>query len=302
MKKEISDLLGILGYQFNDVINYDEISNLDNIIKQISSNNLKNFLFYNGIGISNYLENMEMIYKDLVKLTKIRPSEKLLIKARKQYIYLSDIFYNIVGIPQKSFIEFIDNWDLVEKEQLYQSIISDDLDDYLYSEEKSGIIMNQRQTTGKETPRKIRKASMSKYQDKNNKGRNNINIINLDENSDDNCDYDNESESINDNECENSIKYKKANLKIKNTREVSLNYNNYEKNLIYLKNMVRKIIFNRFIYNIFIDIQKKNLGKDEDSKSFKVYTISKGISNNSEKDSISSQNVEVILLNPILIV
>jgi hypothetical protein len=302
MKKEISDLLGILGYQFNDVINYDEISNLDNIIKQISSNNLKNFLFYNGIGISNYLENMEMIYKDLVKLTKIRPSEKLLIKARRQYIYLSDIFYNIVGIPQKSFIEFIDNWDLVEKEQLYQSIISDDLDDYLYSEEKSGIIMNQRQTTGKETPRKIRKASMSKYQDKNNKGRNNINIINLDENSDDNCDYDNESESINDNECENSIKYKKANLKIKNIREVSLNYNNYEKNLIYLKNMVRKIIFNRFIYNIFIDIQKKNLGKDEDSKSFKVYTISKGISNNSEKDSISSQNVEVILLNPILIV
>jgi hypothetical protein len=162
--------------------------------------------------------------------------------------------------------------------------------------------MNQRQTTGKETPRKIRKASMSKYQDKNNKGRNNINIINLDENSDDNCDYDNESESINDNECENSIKYKKANLKIKNIREVSLNYNNYEKNLIYLKNMVRKLIFNRFIYNIFIDIQKKNLGKDEDSKSFKVYTISKGISNNSEKDSISSQNVEVILLNPILIV
>ena len=105
MKKEISDLLGVLGYKFNDIINYDEISNLDNIIKQITSNNLKNFLFYNGIGISNYLENMEMIYKDLVKLAKIRPSEKLLIKARRQYIHLSDIFYNIVGIPQKSFIE-----------------------------------------------------------------------------------------------------------------------------------------------------------------------------------------------------
>ena len=304
MKKEISDLLGNLGYKFNDIINYDEISNLDNIIKQITSNNLKNFLFYNGIGISNYLENMEMIYKDLVKLTKIRPNEKLLIKARRQYIYLSDIFYNIVGIPQKSFIEFIDNWELVEKEQLYQSIISDDLDDYLYSEEKSGMIMNQRQTTGKETPRKVRKASMSKYQEKNNKGRNNINKINIDDNSDNNSDYDydNESESINDNEPENSIKFKEANLKIKKAREISLNYNNYENNLIYLKNMVRKLIFNRFIYNIFIDIHKNNLGKDEDSKSFKVYTISKGISNNSKKDRTSSQNVEVILLNPILIV
>jgi hypothetical protein len=245
---------------------------------------------------------MEMIYKDLVKLTKIRPNEKLLIKARRQYIYLSDIFYNIVGIPQKSFIEFIDNWELVEKEQLYQSIISDDLDDYLYSEEKSGMIMNQRQTKGKETPRKVRKASISKYQDKNNKGRNNINKINIDENSDDNSDYDNESESINDNEPENSIKFKEANLKIKKAREISLNYNNYENNLIYLKNMVRKLIFNRFIYNIFIDIHKNNLGKDEDSKSFKVYTISKGISNNSKKDRTSSQNVEVILLNPILIV
>lgn len=160
---------------------------------------------------------MEMIYKDLVKLTKIRPNEKLLIKARRQYIYLSDIFYNIVGIPQKSFIEFIDNWELVEKEQLYQSIISDDLDDYLYSEEKSGMIMNHRQTTGKETPRKVRKASMSKYQEKNNKGRNNINKINIDDNSDNNSDYDydNESESINDNEPENSIKFKEANLKIK---------------------------------------------------------------------------------------
>lgn len=191
---------------------------------------------------------------------------------------------------------------MVEKDQLYQSIISDDLDDYLYSEEKSGMIMNQRQTTGKETPRKIRKASMSKYQDKNNKGRNNINKINIDENSDDNSDYDNESESINDNEPENSIKFKRTNLKIKKAKEISLNSNNYENNFIYLKNMVRKLIFNRFIYNIFIDIHKNNLGKDEDSKSFKVYTISKGISNNSKKDRASSQNIEVILLNPILIV
>ena len=162
--------------------------------------------------------------------------------------------------------------------------------------------MNQKQTKGKETPRKVRKASISKYQDKNNKGRNNINKINIDENSDDNSDYDNESESINDNDYENSIKLKKANLKIKKAREISFNYNNYENNLIYLKNIVRKLIFNRFIYNIFIDINQNNLGKDEDSKSFKVYTISKGVCNNSVKDRESSQNVEVILLNPILIV
>ena len=65
--------------------------------------------------------------------------------------------------------------------------------------------------------------------------------------------------------------------------------------------MVRKIIFNRFIYNLFIDINSNNIDKDEDN-SFKVYSISPRIANNSEREKIDAKNIEVILLNPILIV
>jgi len=187
----------------------------------------------------------------------------------------------------------------VEKEQLYQSIIGDELDDHLYSEEKTGIVMNKRQTTGKETPRKARKNSISKYKEKNNKfiknNKNNINIINNDD-EDNNIDNDNNKNK------ESVIKFKKTVLKIKKEREISLNlYNNYENNLIYFKNAVRKMIYNRFIFNLFIDINEKAVEKGEDN-SFKVYSISPRLYNNLEKGKDGLKNVEVILLNPILIV
>ena len=222
-------------------------------------------------------------------LIKKRPNEKLLVKSRKQYIKLSEAFYNIVGIPPKSFIEFLINWELVEKEQLYQSIISDDLDDHLYCEEKTGIVLNKRQSTGKETPRKIRKNSLSKYKKKNIKKDNKKNNDDNNENID----------IINEKEKENIVKFNKTILKIKKQREISLNsYNDYESNLYYFKNMVRKLIFNRFINNLFIDFTGE---KDED-KQFKIYAISPRIRNNSEKEKEDTKNIEVILLNPILIV
>ena len=300
-KKDISDLINEYGIKLSDIINLNEINNLDAIIKQITSNKLKKFLFYSGIGVPNYLENIQSIYKDLVMLIKSRPTEKLLVKARRQYIHLSDAFYNIIGIPQKSFIEFTINWELVEKEQLYQSIIGDELDDHLYSEEKTGIVLNKRQTTGKETPRKARKNSISKYKEKNNKfiknNKNNINIINND-------DEDNNIDNENNKNKESVIKFKKTVLKIKKEREISLNlYNNYENNLIYFKNAVRKMIYNRFIFNLFIDMNEKAAEKGEDN-SFKVYSISPRLYNNLEKEKgkDSIKNVEVILLNPIFIV
>ena len=281
--------------KLNDIINVEEITDLDAIIKQITSNKLKKFLFYSGIGVPSYLENIQLIYKNLIKLIKTRPNDKLLVKARRQYIYLSDSFYNLIGIPQKSFIEFTINWELVEKEQLYQSIIGDDLDDHLYSEEKTGIVLNKRQTTGKDTPRKARKNSISKYKGKNNKyenNKNNINIINIDYEDNNNID---DTENDNKNK-ESVIKFKKTVLKIKKEKEISLNaYNNYEYNLLYLKNAVRKMIYNRFIFNIFIDLNGKN-GKENDS--FKIYSISPRL----EKEKENIKNVEVILLNPILIV
>ena len=58
--------------------------------------------------------------------------------------------------------------------------------------------------------------------------------------------------------------------------------------IIYLKKTVRKMIFNRFIHNIFLFIEK---GKEN---TFKIYSVSDKNKNN--------KNVEVILLNPIFIV
>ena len=52
--------------------------------------------------------------------------------------------------------------------------------------------------------------------------------------------------------------------------------------------MVRKMIFNRFIHNIFLFIEK---GK---TNTFKIYSIS--------DQKKGDKNVEVILLNPIFIV
>ena len=93
---------------------------------------------------------------------------------------LSEDFYNLTGFPIKSFIEFKNNWQLVENEQLYKAIISDDLDDSDYQKgEKTSIIMNRRQKIGVETPRKRRKYSLSKKNNKNiNKDNNNISTSN----------------------------------------------------------------------------------------------------------------------------
>ena len=292
-KKTISNILGEIGYKLTDIINFNDISNLGKTITQIKSNILKKFLFYSGIGVPNYLENLKLIYNDLVILIKTRPSEKLLIRARRQYIQLSDSFYNLVGIPQKSFIEFIINWDLVEKEQLYQSIIEDEMDDHLYSEEKTGIVLNKRQVTGKETPRKTRKNSVSKYKENNKRHiLSKKNNINKDKVTEDN-NIENENFNV---DKDSEIKYYKNTLKIKKQNDVCLSsINIYEKNLIYFKNTVRKLIFNRFINNLFIGI--KNIERD-DNNSFKIYSISQNL----EKGKEESKNIEVILLNPIYIV
>ena len=292
-KKTISNILGEIGYKLTDIINLNDISNLGKTITQIKSNILKKFLFYSGIGVPSYLENLKLIYNDLVILIKTRPSEKLLIRARRQYMQLSDSFYNLVGIPQKSFNEFIVNWDLVEKEQLYQSIIEDEMDDHLYSEEKTGIVLNKRQVTGKETPRKTRKNSVSKYNENNKRHiLSKKNIINKDKDIEDN-NIQNENFNI---DKDSEIKYYKNSLKIKKQNDVCLNsINIYEKNLIYFKNTVRKLIFNRFINNLFIGI--KNIERD-DNNSFKIYSISQNL----EKGKEETKNIEVILLNPIYIV
>jgi hypothetical protein len=253
------------------------------ILTKIISKNLSNFLFLSGSPISWYYSSIQSLYKNLITFTSLKPPENFLLKARKQYIRLADAFYNIIGIPQKSFIEFKDNWELEEKEELYDSIILDNEDAHLYNEIKTKIILNHRQNTGKETPRKIRKNSVSKF-NKNIKGikRRKSKIKNTNNNN-----------NINENNNKNdNIKYNKI-LKIKkgifiNPDEIeNISYISANK-LKYLNKTVRKIIYNRFIHNIFLFIEK---GKEN---TFKIYSISDKNKNN--------KNVEVILLNPIFIV
>ena len=184
--KKVKEILQILGLKLTTLINFKEIDNLSKILPQITSKNLKNFLLLSGCQITWYYPCIQNIYKNILNFVNSKPAEKYLIKAIKQYAKLADAFYNIIGIPQKSFIEFGENWELVERKQLYQEIILDDLQDHLYNDSKANIILNNRQNTGKETPRKIRKNSISKYNKNNQRkeGRknkieknNNINII-----------------------------------------------------------------------------------------------------------------------------
>ena len=286
--QKVKEILQILGLKLTTLINFKEIDNLSKILPQITSKNLKNFLLLSGCQLTWYYPSIQNLYKNIINFVNSKPPEKYLIKAIKQYAKLADAFYNIIGIPQKSFIEFGENWELVERKQLYQEITLDDLQDHLYNDAKANIILNNRQNTGKETPRKIRKNSISKY-NKNNqrkkgkknkmKKNNNINII------------------INDNSKgkdkeKDNIKYNKL-LKIKKGNEQAdddnMNSSSLtEKNVILFKKMVRKMIFNRFIHNIFLILEK---GKEN---TFKVYSISDNNKN--------PKNVEVIVLNPILIV
>ena len=286
--KRVTEILQNLGIKLINLINFKEIENLTKIVPQVTSKKLKNFLLLGGCPITWYIPTIHSIYKNLLIFVKAKPPENFLIKARKQYAKLSEAFYNMIGIPQKCFIEFGDNWDLVEREQLYFDIIIDDLEDHLYNDSKSKIILNNRQKAGRETPRKIRKNSISKYNmnnkakiDKKEKNKDNINIINKD----------NINIKINNIDNDN-IKYNKL-LKIKKGKEINneniINIASNSKNKIfYLKKTVRKMIFNRFIHNIFLFIEK---GKES---TYKIYSISDNNKN--------PKNVEVILLNPIFIV
>ena len=286
--KRIKEILQILGIKLINLIDFKDIENLTKIIPKVTSKKLKNFLLLAGCPIPWYIPTMQSIYKNLLIFVKAKPPEKLLIKARKQYVKLSEAFYNMVGIPQKCFIEFGDNWDLVERQQLYFDITLVELEDHLYNDSKSKIILNNRQKAGKETPRKVRKNSISKYNKNNkekidkggkNKNKNNINIINKTNIKINNMDNDN-------------IKYSKL-LKIKKGKEINEENidniaNSSENKIFHLKKTVRKMIFNRFIHNIFLFIEK---GKES---TFKIYSIS--------DNSKNPKNVEVIQLNPIFIV
>ena len=282
--KKINEILQILGVKMTKLINFKEINNLLKILPQVTSKKLKNFLFLAGCSVSWYYPSIQSIYKNLTTFASLKSPEKLLLKARKQYVKISDAFYNIIGIPQKSFIEFNENWELVEKDQLYESIILDDIDEFYNNEERTKIVLNHRQNTGRETPRKIRKNSVSKIYKKNKnkkpkKNKINTNIII------------NENNNINNKEKDN-IKYNKL-LKIKKTKisldEFENSSNISENKILYFNKTVRKIIYNRFIHNIFLFIEK---GKENN---FKLYSIS-------DNNNKNTKNVEVIVLNPIYIV
>ena len=93
----------------------------------------------------------------------------------------------------------------------------------------------------------------------------------------------------NDNKKNDNTKYNKT-LKIKkgkaiNPEEIENTSYISEKKLKYLNKTVRKIIYNRFVHNIFLFIEK---GKEN---TFKIYSISDNNKN--------AKTVEIVILNPI---
>ena len=268
-------------------------------IKYSKSSNLKFFLIssFND----SYLNEILGIYNHLVQyLNRENLSSKIpLSHIRKKYIMLSEDFYNLTGFPIKSFIEFKNNWQLVENEQLYKAIISDDLDDSDYQKgEKTLIIMNRRQKIGVETPRKRRKYSLSKKNNKNiNKDNNNISTSNDKKNE--------KNKRLDSIEVREEKSNEKTKIKTKNKipkfipkSKINNSNNNLLNKFERFDGIIKTIIFNRIRYSDKSEIKSNK--SEEQKREYKIYNI-KRKNFNEEEDSNSDSNdkkndIEVILL------
>ena len=254
---------------------FPKIENTYDRIKYSKSSNLKFFLIssFND----SYLNEILGIYNHLVQyLNKENLSSKIpLNHIRKKYIMLCEDFYNLTGFPIKSFIEFKNNWQLIENEQIYKNIISDDLDDNDYQKgEKSLILMNRRQRVGVETPRRKRKYSISKA---NNKKRDFIPL-----NDKKNKNKRDESIDVREEKNEKNNKIKTKNKIPKFIPKSKINNSNSLLNKFErLDGIIKTIIFNRIRYYDKSDIISNE--SEEQKREYKIYNIKKN-------------DIEVILL------
>lgn len=129
---------------------FQKISKVYEKIKNIKSQNLKWFSL--SLFSDFYLDSLYSVYDQITTYLKKANTclkEPLRI-ARKKYIKLAENMYSITGIPVTFFMDFSSDWNLAENNELYKSIISDEIEDYqiIPPKEKEGKteLMNRRQT------------------------------------------------------------------------------------------------------------------------------------------------------------
>lgn len=146
-------------------------------LENFRSENLK--LFFISLFIDSYFDNIKILQENLsFYIQKAIDSNQQLVplnEARKFYSQITEAYQNLNGIPQKSYIYFVENWDLVNSDILHNMIVSDNFDNKTFAIEskqsnnnnqskknsnnldnKYNFIMNRRQKYGTDTPRKRR--------------------------------------------------------------------------------------------------------------------------------------------------
>jgi hypothetical protein len=130
-------------------------------LESFKSKNLKMFIM--GCFNEMFLDNINNIYKQIDLFITGQVSKIPMRSAKKKYIKLADSYSNLTGIPNKHFIEFNMNWELVDTEMLYNLIINDEVPAETHREDTSrttkgdsrqNIFMNRRQRFGNDTPRR----------------------------------------------------------------------------------------------------------------------------------------------------
>lgn len=137
-------------------------------LENFKSENLK--LFFTSLFIDSYFDNFKILQDNLSNyLTKQTPTIPL-IEARKLYLRITESYTLLTGIPQKAYIYFVENWDLINNDSLHNMIINDNFDENANADRnnnkrnnstfrdsndnKFNFIMNRRQKYGTDTPRR----------------------------------------------------------------------------------------------------------------------------------------------------
>ena len=131
-------------------------------LENFKSENLK--LFFTSLFIDSYFENLKILQDNLGYYLSKQSGFIPLMESRKYYLKICEAYTGLTGIPLKSYIYFVENWDLVSKDSLHNMIINDNFDDYFNPEQnptkrndnKYNFIMNRRQKYGSDTPRRRR--------------------------------------------------------------------------------------------------------------------------------------------------
>ena len=271
---------------------FNKMEKVYNNIKFLKSKNLKNFIL-NSLNIK-YLNEISNIYRQLIQYCiSLNLKDKIpLQNIRKKYIKLSESYYNLTGIPTNSFIEFKKNWQLIENEQLYKAIVSDNIESNDSTKnEKSNLVMNRRQRIGAETPKRKRKYSISNNKDEIIKEEEDK-IINKQRKREESIEI-REEKKISKIKTKNKVPKFVSNIKTYSSISTNSSGSNVNKDNKYIKfsKIIKIIIFNR-IKNYY-NKNKKALLNNNQKGEYKLYKIGE----KHEKDGESPKKlVEVIVL------